>query len=269
MTTGNKEQITVLECGNAAGAMCPPGVLFSGKKEVVKLTKSAPSKEWGVFFSPSGWMNGHVFEEWFTSVYLPWISSIRGSPDDKVLLLLDGHKSHETIEMLDIARANNVIVYCMSANMTHVLQPLDVSFFKSLQSNWDKVVHSMATEASKRCTENQSGQVSRDNFCQTFEDARNRTIAGPADDEEPSSTQSSQSSQSSNSSRSPTICRSLMNGFRYVKNKSFSLLNLVTIRLYYNLHYIHPLSNFSLNLLLFSSFSLTKMWMYKWLYNLY
>lgn len=177
VTAGNKAQITVLECGNAAGQMCPPAVLFPGKKVNHKLVNSAPSDKWGVFFSESGWMNGTVFESWFECVYLPYVDTIRGSPDDKVLLLLDGHKSHETINLLEMARAKGVIVFCMPANMTHLLQPLDVAYFKPLQQNWDRIVHRMATAAGGK-----SSKVLKDNFCRTFEEARNRAIAGASDD---------------------------------------------------------------------------------------
>lgn len=224
VSTGDKTQITVLECGNAAGVMCPPAVLFQGKKVNQKLCNSKPSPDWGIFFSESGWMNGEVFELWFEEIYIPWVNQLRGSPADKVLLLLDGHKSHETNKMLDMAKDNNIIVYCMSANMTHILQPLDVAFFKSLQSHWDTIVHKMATEASNKPRSYEAKKVSKDNFCDTFHRARMLAICGPAQDDEhadgasgsqgPSGSQ--QSSQSSQRCGGIQICRSMQNGFRYV-----------------------------------------------------
>ena len=207
VSQGSKAQITVLECGNAAGKMCPPGVLFSGKNVNSKLVKSAPHPTWGIFFSESGWMNGEVFEQWFERVYLPYVETIRSSPDDKVILLLDGHKSHETIKMIELAREHNVVIFCIAANMTHILQPLDVGYFKALQSYWDTVVHRMCTSASKG-----SKCVTRETFCQLFKEAREKTIAArPEKDKNQAEEDDLPPSQDD-----PNICVSIRNAFRYV-----------------------------------------------------
>ena len=54
-------------------------------------------------------------------------------PTRPVLLLKDGHASHTTIEVIELARANNVYILCLSAHTIHVLQPLDVGIFKSFK----------------------------------------------------------------------------------------------------------------------------------------
>ena len=59
-------------------------------------------------------------------------------PERPVLLLVDGHKSHETIELVDLARSNNVILVCLPPHTTHALQPLDVSVFKSLKAHFSR-----------------------------------------------------------------------------------------------------------------------------------
>ena len=55
-----------------------------------------------------------------------------------VLLLKDGHASHTTIEVIELARASNVHILCLPAHTTHVLQPLDVGGFKSFKSHFSK-----------------------------------------------------------------------------------------------------------------------------------
>ena len=43
-----------------------------------------------------------------------------------VLLIQDGHASHMSIGLIELARANDVHLLCLPAHTTHILQPLDV-----------------------------------------------------------------------------------------------------------------------------------------------
>ena len=82
--------------------------------------------------SDSGWVNSELFYKWFEF----FIQSI--PPSQPVLLLLDGHASHMSIEAIELARSNQVHILCIPAHTTHLLQPLDVGIFKSLKSNYYK-----------------------------------------------------------------------------------------------------------------------------------
>jgi hypothetical protein len=66
------------------------------------------------------------------------------SPGDHVLLL-DGHKSHITLELADLAAHNRVTIVCLPPNTTHELQPLDKSVFETAKSEWRKVVDQNGT----------------------------------------------------------------------------------------------------------------------------
>ena len=60
----------------------------------------------------------------------------RGSasgPKRPVLLLYDGHASHISLELIDYAILHEVIVVCLPAHSSHLLQPLDVAVFKSFK----------------------------------------------------------------------------------------------------------------------------------------
>ena len=52
------------------------------------------------------------------------------------MLFLDGHKSHISEECALYCRANDVILYGLNANSTHLLQPLDVGLFAALKQHW-------------------------------------------------------------------------------------------------------------------------------------
>ena len=82
--------------------------------------------------SPSGWINDGLFLQWFKF----FLASI--PPARPVLLIMDGHGTHMSIELIELARANDVHLLCLPSHTTHILQPLDVGVFKSFKSNFSK-----------------------------------------------------------------------------------------------------------------------------------
>lgn len=57
-----------------------------------------------------------------------------------VLLLLDGHKSHINMDLYHFCIQKRIILYCLLLNATRILQPCDVSVFKSLKGHWKKTI---------------------------------------------------------------------------------------------------------------------------------
>ena len=47
------------------------------------------------------------------------------------------------LDLVDLCRENNVILFCLPPHTTHALQPLDVSVFKSLKDHFSKLVRSI------------------------------------------------------------------------------------------------------------------------------
>ena len=43
-----------------------------------------------------------------------------------------------SVDVIEQARANDIHLLCLPAHTTHILQPLDVSVFKSFKSNFSK-----------------------------------------------------------------------------------------------------------------------------------
>jgi hypothetical protein len=56
------------------------------------------------------------------------------------LLVLDGHGSHVTPEFDQYCLQNNIIVVCMPAHSSHLLQPLDVNCFAVLKRSYGRLV---------------------------------------------------------------------------------------------------------------------------------
>ena len=83
---GRKRQITVT-CGNAAGQVIPPLIIFDAKNVRHAWTRNeVPGTMYGT--SEKGWINTDLFESWFLELFLP--SAVSARP---LLLLLDGHST--------------------------------------------------------------------------------------------------------------------------------------------------------------------------------
>ena len=139
-SSGNKSQITILACSNAVGTVLPPMVIFKGECLNYEWTKGEiPNTIYGM--SPQGWIDHELFAEWLLKLFVKNIPQTR-----PVLLLLDGHSSHYTPEAVKIAAENEIVLFCLPPNTTHVAQPLDVSFFGPLKKHWSNVCHTYMVE---------------------------------------------------------------------------------------------------------------------------
>ena len=74
-------------------------------------------------------------------MFLTWLrhfaTHVKPSHDRPVLLITDGHSSHtRSLAATDFAREkfNGIVMLSLPPHSTHKLQPLDVAFFKPLQS---------------------------------------------------------------------------------------------------------------------------------------
>ena len=122
---------TILTCVSASGYALPPFMIYPRKRITDNLKVGALP---GTSFhcSDSGWVNGELFVEWL-KFFIKMIPPFR-----PVLLLLDGHASHISIEVIELARSNDIHMLCLPAHTTHILQPLDVGVFKSLKAAYYK-----------------------------------------------------------------------------------------------------------------------------------
>ncbi len=123
---------TVLSCVSASGYTMPPMMVYPRKKAVPEQCKAGALPCTLFASSSSGWINTDLFLQWFSF----FLSSI--PPARPVLLVMDGHGSHMSIELIELARANDVHLLCLPSHTTHILQPLDVGVFKSFKANFSK-----------------------------------------------------------------------------------------------------------------------------------
>ena len=81
-------------------------------------------------YSKKGWIDGELGVEWIKHFDLYTKARANGRPR---LLLLDGHNSHYTLDFLQYARKENIIILCYLSHSTHVYQGLDVVVFAILK----------------------------------------------------------------------------------------------------------------------------------------
>ena len=136
----SREWITILCCVNAIGASIPGFYLFWGKNQLKNYIQNC---EPGACMAahPHAWMTKELFLNWLTH----FSGSIPGgvSPENRHLLVLDGHGSHIAVQTIEEANNLGIDLLTLPAHTTHRLQPLDVSvfgpfknYFRNEQASW-------------------------------------------------------------------------------------------------------------------------------------
>ena len=91
-----------------------------------------------ICYSPNGWTDGELATQYI-------VHDFNAQTHDKVngeaqVLLMDGHSSHHTPELLQFACKNNIIVLGYPPHCTHALQGLDVVCFAKMKEAWKEEI---------------------------------------------------------------------------------------------------------------------------------
>ena len=84
-------------------------------------------------------MKSECFFEYIANGFIPWIEE--QNIKKPVILFVDGHSTHLTLQVSKLCDENDVILYLLPPNTTHILQPADVGAFKSMKQHWRQEVH--------------------------------------------------------------------------------------------------------------------------------
>lgn len=117
---------TIVACGSASGYILPPMIVFPRVRVSEALKVSAPPGSM-IAAQKKGWITGELYLKWFR-FFLEQIPPAR-----PVLLIQDGCSSHISIELIELAKENDVHLLCLPSHTTHILQPLDVGVFSSFK----------------------------------------------------------------------------------------------------------------------------------------
>ena len=131
---------TILSCVSACGFVLPPMMIYPRKRPVPEHLRESAYPNTLFASSETGWINAQLYLDWF-KFFLENVP-----PTRPILLIQDGHHSHVSIELIELARANDVHLLCLPAHTSHLLQPLDVGVFKSFKSNFNKACSKYMSE---------------------------------------------------------------------------------------------------------------------------
>lgn len=120
---------------NAAGEKAPPLIIYKGL-HVWDQWLAPPEAEYpGTVYASSknGWMETAIFKNYFLKTIIPTVGNER-----PVLIIYDGHSTHIDVETIEAAMRENITILKLPPHSSHLLQPLDISVFKSINSRWDE-----------------------------------------------------------------------------------------------------------------------------------
>lgn len=134
VTSGEWGKNTTLICAmNAIGTHLPPMFIFPRQTMSSALVKDGPA---GSIYhcSPNGWS--------YFELFLVWLRHFQNftqcSLENPVLLILDNHVSHVSLESYNFCRDNGIVMVALPPHTSHRTQPLDVSFFGPFKCEYRK-----------------------------------------------------------------------------------------------------------------------------------
>lgn len=136
-TKGHKlgQHLTVVCAMNTVSTFVPPAFIFPQKRFKKELMDNCPIGSIA-FYQENEWMSSELILKWLQH----FVHYMKISKENKALLLLDGHSSHKSLEVLEYTENNGIILFCFPTHCTHRVQPLDVGFFNSLQIYYDQEI---------------------------------------------------------------------------------------------------------------------------------
>jgi len=128
--SAERGSLVTVNCMSPTGRFIPPLLVFPRKKYETR------SDEWHTaWINPrvpsSGWIQSEIFSQW----YLHFIKHTKPTKEDSVILVLDGHYSHtRNLEVITLARENDVNIICLPPHSSHKMQPLAKAFMRPLKT---------------------------------------------------------------------------------------------------------------------------------------
>lgn len=137
MTSGERRiNVTMIAAVSASGNSVPP--LFVSPHVNFKpfMLNGAPPGSVGAA-NPSGWYNETIFMQ-FLQLF---IQHVHPSAEKPVLILLDNHKNHISLSVIDLAKSSDVVLLTFHPHTSHRVQPLDREVFGPFKTYHNEAVN--------------------------------------------------------------------------------------------------------------------------------
>jgi hypothetical protein len=126
------ECMSVLSCINVVGEKVPNFYIFKGmrmRRNFLELANNGDT----MAMQPQAWMTTYLFDAWI-SHFIRALQNRGGIlPSNRHLLILDGHCSHVTLQVVCKAAKAGLDIITLPLHTSHYLQPLDVAIFRSFK----------------------------------------------------------------------------------------------------------------------------------------
>jgi len=157
------ETVTAVVCASASGVFIPPMLIFARKNLNNRLLHGAPPGTVAAT-STSGWINCELYLKWLAH----FVKHTASSTDRKVLLVLDNHESHVSLQSWEMCRDNGIVVVSLPPHCSHKCQPLDLTFFGPLKTAYYKrCAEWLKMNPGKRITQYEVASLFGDAYCST------------------------------------------------------------------------------------------------------
>jgi hypothetical protein len=161
---GNRGWVTDIQGVSAKGWALPPFLIFPGKVLITSWFYNLP-RDWIIEISPTGWTSNKLGLAWLKHFNTHTKARSLGTHR---LLIVDGHESHSSHEFHKYCEEEKIIVLCMPAHSSHLLQPLDVGCFSPLKRAYSDEISSLARYGTK--------QIKKEAFLPAFKAAFEKAI---------------------------------------------------------------------------------------------
>lgn len=141
MTSAERGQLVTVICAvSATGNHVPPMMIFPRVKFKEHMIIGAPPGTLGSA-NPSGWSN----DEQFTKFMGHFIKHVKPTPEEPVLLILDGHESHCGVEVVEMAAKRGIKMLTFPPHTSGRLQPLDLTIFGPFKTFYNQALEAWHT----------------------------------------------------------------------------------------------------------------------------
>ena len=123
------EWLSMLSCINVAGKKVPNFYIFKGirmRQNFLELANDGDT----MAMQPQAWMTTFFFDAWISHFIWALGKKCDISASNQHLLILDGHCSHVTLQVVCKAVKAGLDIITFPSHTSHHLQPLDVAVFR-------------------------------------------------------------------------------------------------------------------------------------------
>ena len=113
----------------------PPFIIFKGKRKDNALKAALEKHGIHAEMSESGFVDKFIFLN-----FLNFFQDNRPCPNERCILILDGHTSHTGVDVLTYAKEHKIDLLCIPPHTSHRLQPLDTHWNGPLKKLWERLV---------------------------------------------------------------------------------------------------------------------------------